>query len=52
MVDPQFAFERAASGLSRFPPNIELISVEREESATWLVVRRNEVVLSHLSPDS
>jgi hypothetical protein len=44
MVDPQFAFAHATRGLSRFPPNVELISVERETLVTWLVVRRNDVV--------
>ena len=45
MVDPQFAFAHASRGLSRFPPNVELISVERDSSVTCLVVRRNDLVL-------
>jgi hypothetical protein len=45
MVDPQFAFAHATHGLSRFSSNVELISIERKTLITWLVVRRNNVVL-------
>ena len=31
--------------MSRFPPNVEQIAVERESGVTWLVARRNETVL-------
>jgi len=45
MDDPSFEFCHAEKGLTRFPPNVEQISVDREATRTWLVVRRNEVVL-------
>jgi len=38
-------FSHAKTGLNRFPPNIEQISVSREGPRTWLEVRRNEVRL-------
>jgi hypothetical protein len=31
--------------LTRFPPNVEQISVDRQNLRTWLVVRRNDVEL-------
>lgn len=31
--------------MTRFPPNVEQITVERDPSVTWLVTRRNDVVL-------
>jgi hypothetical protein len=40
-----FEFSLAEKGLTRFPPNIEQISVEYESVSLWLVARRNEVVL-------
>lgn len=45
MADPSFDFCHAEVGLTRFPPNIEQISVEREATRIWLVVRRNDTVL-------
>ncbi len=38
-------FTHAEGGLTRFPPNVEQISIEREATRTWLVARRNDVVL-------
>jgi hypothetical protein len=40
-----FAFALAEQGLTRFPPNVEQISVEHQELRTWLVTRRNDVTL-------
>ena len=45
MSDPSVDFKHAERGLSRFPPNVEQISIEREATRTWLIVRRNEIVL-------
>lgn len=45
MADPSFDFSHADRGLTRFPPNVEQISVEREATCTWLIARRNDVVL-------
>ncbi len=45
MTNDAFAFAHAETGLSRFPPNIEQITVDRGASRTWLVVRRNDVIL-------
>jgi hypothetical protein len=45
MADASFDFSHAEKGLTRFPPNIEQISVERETTRTWLVARRNDIVL-------
>ena len=39
------SFVLAEGGLTRFPPNVEQISVEREAARTWLVTRRNDVVM-------
>jgi hypothetical protein len=38
-------FFHAESGLTRFPPNVERISIIRESSRTWLVTRRNDIEL-------
>ena len=40
-----FAFYHADKGMTRFPPNVEQISVEHEHLRTWLIVRRNDVKL-------
>ena len=40
-----FFFSHAEKGLTRFPPNVEQITIERESTCTWLVTRRNDVVL-------
>jgi hypothetical protein len=45
MPDDPLKFSHAESGLTRFPLNVEQISVEREATRTWLVARRNDVVL-------
>jgi hypothetical protein len=45
MSDSSFQFSHGEAGITRFPPNVEQISVERESLATWLVVRRNDVIL-------
>ena len=45
MSDPSFDFHHAVAGMTRFPPNVEQISVEREHTRMWLVTRRNDVVL-------
>jgi hypothetical protein len=45
MADPSFDFSHAEKGLTRFPPNVEQISVEHESMRTWLVMRRNDVML-------
>ena len=46
MPDPSFDFNHAKSGLTRFSPNVEQISVKREATRTWLVTRRNDITLS------
>ena len=38
-------FSHAETGLTRFPPNVEQITVERDRFCTWLVVRRNDTTL-------
>jgi hypothetical protein len=45
MSDPSFCFRHAETGLTRFPPNVEQLSVEHESTRTRLVARRNDVVL-------
>ena len=45
MTEPSFDFSHAEKGLTRFPPNVEQINVEHESTRTWLVARRNDVVL-------
>lgn len=45
MTDDYFKFSHAKKGLTRFPPNVEQISVEHESLNTWLVTRRNDVEL-------
>jgi hypothetical protein len=42
---PELKFTHAALGMTRFPPNVEQISVERQSLHTWLVVRRNDTNL-------
>ncbi|MBI1234772.1 MAG: hypothetical protein GC208_09750 [Alphaproteobacteria bacterium] len=39
-------FQHADKGMTRFPPNVEQISVKRESSRVWLTMRRNDVELS------
>jgi hypothetical protein len=38
-------FTHSEGGMTRFPPNVEQITVRRESAVTWLVVRRNDVRL-------
>jgi len=38
-------FSHAEHGITRFPPNVEQIRVEHDESCTWLIARRNDVEL-------
>jgi hypothetical protein len=38
-------FSHAEFGLTRFPPNIEQLRVERDSTVTWLVARRNDIEL-------
>jgi hypothetical protein len=45
MSDCSFDFQHAEKGLSRFPPNVEKITIERGPTCAWLVVRRNDVEL-------
>ena len=40
-----FAFSHAEMGMTRFPPNVEQITVEHESYRSWLVARRNDVEL-------
>jgi len=40
------SFKHADTGMTRFPPNVEQISVRRESNRVWwLVARRNDVEL-------
>jgi hypothetical protein len=43
--DATFTFSHADKGMTRFPPNVEQISVEHESLCAWLVVRRNDLKL-------
>ncbi len=38
-------FSHGTSGLTRFPPNVEQISVEHGPTHVWLIARRNDVAL-------
>jgi hypothetical protein len=38
-------FSHAETGMTRFPPNIEQLSVKRESTVMWLVARRNDIEL-------
>ncbi len=38
-------FSHAKSGMTRFPPNVEQVTVNHESTRTWLKVRRNDVEL-------
>lgn len=40
-----FPFTHARLGLTRFPPNVEQISVHDDGFVLWLTVRRNDVIL-------
>jgi hypothetical protein len=44
--DPNaFEFCHAEQGMTRFPPNVEQITVKHESFRTWLIARRNDVTL-------
>jgi hypothetical protein len=45
MAEASFEFSHAQQGMTRFPPNVEQITVEREPLRTWLIARRNDVTL-------
>ena len=45
MTEDAFAFRHADKGISRFPPNVEQIKIERESLVTWLIIRRHETTL-------
>jgi len=45
MDNASFKFAHAETGMTRFPPNVEQISVEHESLRSWLIVRRNDVTL-------
>jgi hypothetical protein len=45
MPESSWDFSHAPMGLSRFPPNIEQISVEHAATCSWLVTRRNDIEL-------
>lgn len=45
MASSSWEFLHAESGLTRFPPNVEQISVERQGPRKWLIARRNDVEL-------
>jgi hypothetical protein len=36
------SFSHADSGITRFPPNVEQITVRREGGVAWLSARRND----------
>jgi hypothetical protein len=38
-------FYHADSGMTRFPPNVEQLSIVRESTVVWLVARRNDLEL-------
>jgi hypothetical protein len=40
-----FDFSHASSGMTRFPPNVEQLRIERESTVVWLIARRNDVEL-------
>jgi hypothetical protein len=39
------SFQHAEHGMTRFPPNVEQLTVEGQGNTVWLVARRNDVVL-------
>jgi hypothetical protein len=44
-LTPAMEFSHAKSGMTRFPPNIEQLRIERDATVTWLIARRNDVEL-------
>jgi hypothetical protein len=39
------SFAHSESGITRFPPNVEQITIGRESTRVWLITRRNDVEL-------
>lgn len=39
------SFSHGERGLTRFPPNVEQITVIHETTTTWLIARHNDVEL-------
>jgi hypothetical protein len=39
------SFSYADSGMTRFPPNIEQLTIQRDSAVTWLIARRNDTEL-------
>jgi hypothetical protein len=39
------AFHHAEKGMTRFPPNVEQLTIQRDSTVTWLVARRNDTEL-------
>ena len=40
-----FRFSQSEKGITRWPPNIEQIRIERDSLRVWLIARRNDVEL-------
>lgn len=38
-------FVRAERGMTRYPPNVEQLTVEGQGNTVWLVARRNDVTM-------
>jgi hypothetical protein len=38
-------FHHAEKGMTRFPPNVEQLTIQRDSTVTWLVARRNDTEL-------
>lgn len=38
-------FEHSEAGMTRFPPNVEQITVRRDHTVTWIIMRRNDLEL-------
>jgi hypothetical protein len=38
-------FSHAEHGITRFPQNVEQITIERGSACTWLIARRNDIEL-------
>jgi hypothetical protein len=39
------SFLHADKGMTRFPPNVEQLTVQRDTTTTWLIARRNDTEL-------
>jgi hypothetical protein len=44
-MNDHIGFSHAEKGMTRFPPNVEQITVEHETFCSWLIVRRNDTTL-------